>query len=456
MTSYDFSDLGGTLASSPNNYDFSDLGGTPVGSATNNADPISAMMSPTGQSILNGMASGVVNTGIGALNLANKASGAINNFIAPGSVDTTPIPKVNSIGNAPIADPTAFQYGNYAGQVLPWFLTPEIGAAEKVAGLGESALGAAKPYVSDFLTKTFPGKVLSNSADMSLLGGATAPIYSDAPLSQSIPSGLLSGAVIGGAIPAGLGLLGGAGRLADVITANAEKAKLQEGSAYDAIKDEANTAGFRTNPQGYISTLTDQLNQIGQQSKFAVNKNLENDLYERLDEAQNANSKPGNIFSVDDTHAQLRQLNNEISSYARQGNYDAVRIYKNLKDSLYQDLTGSLTQQGLGNLADKFMQTQENYGQNVVPLRQFPTSWSDTAKQAAILAGLSHLPSSIGEYASVAAGAHHGALDPIFNIFRRFGSTYKGGPNAGLLAPQAALPYANAFALPLLAGGETQ
>ena len=446
MAGFDLSDLGATPANQAPNYDLSDLGAAPI--ATQTQTHWYDYPAAFGRGVENSLAS-----------MVNRVGPTILSALSDQSLQPSQVPAVGNPAAEAQAQKTApntFAAGQFAGNTLPWLMpgVNDIKPVEAAASGIEGLLGASTKPVSNFLSNNIGGKIISNAGNVGLLSGAAAPFYSDEPASQSIPEGLLMGAVGGAAIPSALGLLGGAGRLVDVITASADKAK-SEGSPYDAIRDEANASGFRTNPQQYKQTLESTLNQIGTQSKFAINKNLESDLYDRLDAAETEPQKLPNVFNVADTHAQLRELNNQIATHNRQGNYDAARIYGNLKDALQTDLLNSLNEQGLPHLANKFQEAQKNYAQNVVPLRDYPTSLGSSAKQLATLGLLSQLPESAETFGGVALGMH-GKGNPLFNIGNRYASSYKGGPNAGLLAPQVALPFLNALGIPLFAGSANQ
>lgn len=367
-----------------------------------------------------GAVKGMGQLGVNALNLLNRVGSW---FDEPGT--TTPV-SATAVPNLPAslgayqqqAFPNYFKAGEIAGEGAPWLLAPE---ARVVEGLG----GVVSPAAENFLNKNLLGRMVSGAGNNALLGAAAAPLYNpNAPLSQSLQQGAQGGALLGGLLPLPLAGLGAAGRLADVTTASAEKAQQAAGDAYDLIKSAA--PQFRTTPTLYMQNLESELNNMSG-SRYAKNSDLENELYDRLDAAENEPKNNPNVFSVADTHSQLQQLNDQIAQAMRQGENNKARVYQGLRDSLKTDMLNSLRQQGLGDLADQFTAAQENYKNNVIPLKENPTSLGQTARNAAILGLLAKLPPSAETLGGVTFGLH-GAGNPIMNVFRRYGSTYNGGP----------------------------
>lgn len=448
----DYSDLGAVPVE-----DYSDLGAVPVSAAQVPGSLASSLSGLAGirEALGVGAAKGLGNFASGAFNLGQKILPGLN-VLSNVGVNTN-LPQVPESFGASLKSqyPLSFGAGELLGGAAPLAVAPEIDAA--------SVLGRLLPKTGQYLTDTGLGRYLAsamnNTAGGAAVGGLSGPIYNpNQPLSQSIPQGAALGAGIGAAVPLGLGAAGLAGRLADVATANANKIKAAEGDAYSSISDAAKEAKFVADPNLYQQKLQQISNQLENSATGHVNEPIGNDINNRLQNLSEDLKKP-NGFTVDGVHGIMRGLNNQIGSFYRAGNYDAARIYGELKDSLQTDLLSSLRNKGLPDLADKFQQTQKNWAQNVVPLRDNPTSPGSIAAQLASAGLVTKLPAPLREFGEIAMGAN-AAGSPISNMAARFASPYKGGRSQAALNPQVLAPYLNAAAINYLQqnrqGGQNQ
>lgn len=346
--------------------------------------------------------------------------------------------------------PTTSKIGQFTGELAPTLVLPEVGAVQRGTSL------VSRP-AAEFLEKNLAGKAIANVGNAAIGAGALAPIYNpDVPLSQSIPQGMKSGAEFGLLAPA-FALAGNVGtRGWEALTQSAAKVQKQESKAYQAIQDEAATNNFKANMNDYRSTLHSMLSELSQAPRESVTEDLESRLYDRLDAVDKDIAERPGAFDVKGTKLLIRGINDDIEKAQRAGDFTAVAYYQMLKNAAKNDLIRSLQEQSMPHLADKYLKTDKNYAQLVVPLRENPTSIPGLVTQATAIGLASKLPEAWALPALTTLGMH-GANSPVAGLIGRLFGDYRGGLTKDLMIARYPLLFnlLNRISLPLAAQGQS-
>lgn len=321
-------------------------------------------------------------------------------------------PVANALAQNQEANPLSSNIGSFGGSTAA--LLP-IGFAN-IFGTGATGLGKLAQFVGNNAAQGIASTGLLNpnaNAGEYAAGAISAPLLSAA------------GSILPNAIS----------RVWNTTGARADDLSSIASGLYNNVYNVADRAGYKTIPnnyEDYVNFIKNKMNNAsGIANKLSDNtKDIINTADKDIQALKNGRSNP-NAFSLEDTHDQMQTLGSEIEKLNRTGDSYNKSVVTKLRNALMSDIEPSVASTNSPDLTNKFFNTQKFYRDNVVPVKENPTSRGGTLTELLTAKALAGMPEPIAVGAGAAAG-EAGLLNrgATVNAFKRYFSPMQGGPSS--------------------------